>query len=1305
MSIKDRIYKINIKNNRLESRKNILIGELLYEGDLNLDALHPIETLSVVENEDVKKVYWADGKNQPRVININETTEIPYDNNSFDFIQNVNLEGGNAIVTKTELGGGIFPAGVIQYALTYFNDYKQESNIFYISPLLYSTHSNRGADADDKISNSFNIVVIKPDIRFKYVRIYSIMRTSIDATPLVKRVIDLPITYTKGGGEIIGTMPIDFTDNNTLGNIVDPIELLYVGGEPLIASTLAAKDNTLFLGNIKLPRKPAGNILLSNGGTIQNEVLYSQVSFGTRKINTETNWGTYYGYKPNLLGSSSSMKSFKKNEWYRFGVSFQHVSGKWSEPIFLNDAKNNSNVSLTTFNSTNKITTINGCIARVRINNNNNLTQELINNGYIAAKGVVVYPSINDKSVICQGIANSTLFNVSDRYTNSPFAISSWYFRPLRSGATISTNNKLKGSVTTFQHLYGLPPSRFSNCEIQTTADNPNPYDITISKDKFVDQNSHLFYVDQSIITLHSPDIEFDDTIKNLNMDGLKLRIVAFAALTGFSSNYDLTTSTGPLSITAPGFLKVGISSPNCDNVYGANALISVPAWIDGISTSDNNPKAFPLFPWQANRPLNLTSSSDTVKTAIIAQKKMSNFKYSAYNLYISTAEQEAKGIFTLDDVKIASSTETDIIKLDYKKRTSENPGQVTYAYNIDKVINFSKTKDVNGYPITILKGYSVSNGIVESINNDYEETSTKVLDPVRIRYKSTPHAVVRLGTGDSINTYNILPATDEANQSLLARYNTKIIPYWGEYQFVKQDIITLSDSYASGLWLVELYREDDTIINRFGGESAAAFEANEWVTGGPTTILDPNQSYINLNFTEGDTYVQRYDCLKTYAYSNDDVQTLSDTLSFICETRVNLDMRYDRNRGNTNSLVSSPLNTNLINPVYNQKNNFFTYRAIDYSKTKLDNFPSTVTWTRTKVFGELVDTWTNTTMASIIDVNTSLGSISSLKLFNNKIYGFQDSGIFNILSNSRVQVNPSDNIPIEIASSNKVEGVRYISQNVGVSNKWSIVQGSSSLYFIDDLTKSIFSIKDDLIDISSKCGMSSFMKTSINSSLSWDPYTFNNFIASYDSIYNDVYFTNKYYCFNYNEKFDSFISFFNYERTPYMFNIWNGFMAIGQTKRGTASDNPYYLWNQNSGSYNEYFNVARPSYTTLIVNKDITLNKTFNNIEFRSDSFTNVDSDKWNITPTTSFNKIEAWDEYQYAYNDLKVNINLPSNLKQKFRVWRINMPRFIDTTKKVGILNSSKLTNSWIYLKLSTDSNSRLKTVLHDVIVNYSY
>lgn len=161
-----------------------------------------IKGIFCYENSELQKVYWVDGVNQLRYINIadsniyhknnNPTGKLPitseiYMNSSPEF----KLE--HTITVERITGGGIFTAGVIQYAFTYYMKYGAETSIVDMTPLYYIGDSNRGLEADETVGCSFRIKIDKPDYRFDYIRLYSIQRTSINGTPIVKIVKDIAL--------------------------------------------------------------------------------------------------------------------------------------------------------------------------------------------------------------------------------------------------------------------------------------------------------------------------------------------------------------------------------------------------------------------------------------------------------------------------------------------------------------------------------------------------------------------------------------------------------------------------------------------------------------------------------------------------------------------------------------------------------------------------------------------------------------------------------------------------------------------------------------------------------------------------------------------------------------------------------------------------------------------------------------------------------------------------------------------------------------------------------------------------------
>ena len=1373
----DRIYKLWFNN-------GVLTGKRLFRGNLGFNYKHPIETISFYENADIRKVYWTDGLNQPRVINIAAASDVvsKWNTDSFNFVRALSLNE-EITIERNIVANGSFAPGVIQYAFTYFNKYGQESNIFYTSPLYYISYNNRGASPEDKVSNSFNIEVVNVDRRFDYIRIYSIHRTSINATPDVRRVVDLapPINIAK----------VTYTDNGSSGDSVDPTELLYIGGEEVVFGTMTQKDNTLFLGDIETKRKTLDS-------TIRSFFKGKSITFSTynKSISSPEAKG-YYPYSNQLKMNSYQFKTFKYLEYYRFGIQAQHYTGKWSEPIWINDVRNTVHID-TTFYSSNNI----GLPVAEFTLNDSTIINRLLDNGYVRIRPVVVYPTINDREAVCQGILCPTVYNISDRFGNSPFAQSSWFTRPnapfdeykafhynqnnegawggdwgglgqlsgnpsAYSRAGIMSNNRTivtfegtqhnidivnKGAWAEFRHNRPIPDNSNRNAEIQCIWNPPSgPYvdDTATDSDvaSWVSNNAENYYIDQSILTFHSPDIEFDNEVRSIDTSGLKLRIVGMVPLTAFASDIDIQTST-PVnnfydsSELPAGFYKEPIGAENDfsydgigvhlgDSHFGWRGLISGAFWFDELTaykkdTGNTNhlTTGFVVYPWHRNGSLNNTKyATNGYRSAMLDKKKMSNMRYSYKSVYLDSGNiwnAYVSGSSTrtgISGVAVFDSNEVSLVRLP----AQENSGltDINYYGNVDKLLTISRIGDKkDGYPIMTTGVQSAETNAHTLFSSGYIQIDSRFTDqitgtdPVRIKYKSTPHAVLALNYTTS-GAQRILPniKDGEFNNTWFVNAQDSGAPsgqhmYWdksGRAKSVSQDTIIAAPrgpifdvlSIQHGwLWLGELY--NDNVQNRFGGQTEEAFENNTWLPcGDPISLVDTNngvKSSITIKWEEGDTYFQRYDHIKTYPFTLEDQNAVTDIVSFMCETRVNIDGRYDRNRGQTSSFSITPENFNLMNDVYSQPNNFFNYRTINPNKLNLDNFHNSITWTKTKTAGELVDTWTNITLASTLDLDGDKGTVRALRRFNNNIFAFQDRGISQILYNENMQISSTDGVPIEIANSGKVNGKRYISDRIGCTNKWSMCETSNGIYFIDDITKGIFLFNGQLDNLSDRLGFHSWISRASDSIDIWNPVDFDGFVTYYDKVNGDVFFISKDECLAFSEPLGQFSSFYSYEKMPYFTNLEDRGIAFNVEGTGTL----YRPWLHNEGDYNMFFGVYQPFYTTVIANPDMPVDKIFNNLEFRSDSW-----DKSDNLLNTTFDTLTVWNEYQQGTSILNNILGRPSDLKKKFRIWRANIPRAsaIGSTKK----GRDRMRNPWLYIKLSMEEENVNKTVLHDMIVHY--
>lgn len=1313
---KDYIYK-------LEYSSEWTITEL-HSGDLGFDLSHPIEALGIYEAESIQKIYWVDGVNQPRVINIAATNAI-YNDESFDFLPTLKLNE-KVKVEKTYDYTGIFPAGIIQYFFTYSRNYGQESSIFYNTPILYLTDRYRGLPADGTSTCGFQITIDNIDTSFDKLNIYSVIRTSENGTPQTKLVTQIDIN---------GNDSAIFLDLNTTGTVIDPYELLYKGSEWISAYTMNHKDNTLFLGNIKLLRNPVSDSLreMVRVTSIEDGIYVSQ---GVDKRDLSINSG-YFPYHFEL--NNTPVSYFKKGEWYRVGLQFQDLHGKWSDPVYHDD------IEMQRYPSINSDDTLS--LPRLYIQLSNKVKELAKREGYIKVRPVVVYPEYGDKVCIAQGILNPTVFSFSNRYNNAPFAQPSWFFRTIgddtiegRDMHTLARSNSIFGEIQ-LQDNYKRKlegHNQFDEWKYATlkSGDTEESSDIDDKHYTGVIRNDN-FCVDANIVTLNSPDI--DDLTQEV-YDNLKLRIVGAVLTSGKKwGSYSVQTSTPSEGIEGCGFFNPDYSriTSNEDSILSAWPcyIDIVPKSLRGNSAWGDDSKAFsyPIYPWHRNGSLNCDIPGDS-RTALLKSKTLSNLTYiSAGDHYYFTNPWEAldEKSYLLTGISQVNITDPDGPSLSILQK-AENSSLLTkyqdikYFSNIDTVLfptwntyevylygdykedQLSQSNSIKILPVDkgeLRNRYDVSkfySAFYACYPNEYRipDLSTGSIgdqtprgsvsaDPVSMKYKSSKHAVFSFNWSKD-NRRTSLPLTVKAYQKQNTDPDYTGRPFWINPTEGNSHLIQLYNVFTTyqpeelpegnTIWIGELYK-DINIDNLFGGTSEYAIQNNTWYPCGEAVSLDEDVLYTN----EGDTFYQRWDCLKTYPYTEGDQNSIVEILSLFIESHKNIDGRYDRNRGKLDNTSMSPINFNLFNSSYNQKDNLFSYHILPSLYYSNLSFPNQVTWTETKAYGEDIDSWTKINLSSVLDMDGDKGSIQAIRRFNNSLISFQDSGIAEILYNSRTALSTTDGVPVELASSGKVEGKNYINSSVGCSNKWSIIEGKNGLYFIDDLNASINILSNGVQSLSNAKGFKVWAKS--NQSLNtWTPDAFDNFRTYYDKEKEDVYFVNKECCLCYSEILQEFTSFYSYEGVSLMTNIADKFISFRDGK----------LWLQNEGDYNIFFGEHKPYYVEYRITPSPYSDKVFDSIEYRADVFDTLD----NLTNYT-FDTLEVENEYQYGKADLNFDKWGISNLKRKFRIWRATIPR--DTKEDPRGLN--RIRNPWITLRLTKDTQGDVnRMTFHDLLVRYS-
>lgn len=1442
---------------RVEKNDNGFSYVILYrdkEGAnlLELNPDYPIQSFGYVESEFVQKVYWIDGKHQPRVINValpelkeitfqegeDLTDKLGYTQYSFDFVQSLSLK--ERVTVSQVYGSGSFAPGTIQYAFTYYNRYGSESNIFYTTPLNYISPYNRGGNPEEVIPVAFSIQLENLD-KFDYLRAYSIHRTSLDAIATVKLVGDYYIN---------GADTITIADDGVDGSIIDPTQLLYIGGEDIIPQTMCEKDGTLFFGSYKLNRPPVPDevkealssyVYIDPKDESEKIGTYGEILTKSRSVilpyTQSPDSQDYYYYYSQLRNTDTSY--FQPGEHYRLGIQFQHQSGKWSEPVCIH-------LDYTVPTSRTDVTDEDKLVStRPQVKNNvltlpfikyalsedfyypedpaeTPLSEILKQAGYKKARGVVVFPSLQDKKIVAQGILCPTVFNYNLRKEGLLHSQSSWFFRPnISFGNDFFTSENMwrsQGFYPECRHYCALKRSNTFGAEIQSNiplVKDGAPVQVDYNNVEEQQGVTDEYLIDQSILTFHSPDIEFNESINATSLEGCSLNIVGIAPIT--SSQGSLTLNTSSSNWRGRGFMqhRTQINCFNSDYKVAGKQFLTSPSYEDSNMVPNEHGEINPgdvtiflTYPWHRSGSLSNDYKRDG-RTGVLETKTIFNQRFSDSNIWLKQDYTQTGGI---ESPQIWRTEQASLIKV----------GNRPYLGNVDQLVY---------HPSFRIYTYSDSTGITSS--------STVNSEPIRVKYKSTTHAVISLQQPNSSTQYILPKIPNQLTSSVTAinggpkqEFNGASISYLhleyisntyvseeqgfehiivapnqpyslinllgihrigdiyssGNFQFIictyqsnsttgkfrkpnaeeirnkgidkgsvirvwdgnkyryleitalltshrgmvsykevtsnyteidpnKTVTITqaqlikssqvetekdIADFRGDFLYVGELVR--DTIVSPFGGYSEEQIaQTNTWIPASEPVDIETGANsgsgLFEIWFTQGDTFYQRYDCLKTYPYTRQDENQIVDIGSFMCETKINIDGRYDRNRGVLDNYTASPQNFNLFNNVYSQRNNFFSYKLFNKDYYKLSNFTNQVTWTKQKNNMEDVDAWTNVTLANTLDMSGQYGAVTSLNTFNESLVCFQEKALSQILFNSRAQIQASDGVPIEIANGYKVDGSRLYSSLVGCQDKSTTCTTPYGLYFIDYNTDTLWLFNGQLQDVSSSKGMQWWLRTLDNQ------YNDKNndstvlkgtrIISFYDNINQDLYLvpwnklnsdpSREIDVLCYSEKLQQFTSFFSYNGAKGMFNFEDGFYSLLTPVSGGVN-----LYQHFVGDYNNFYGEFKPFSFSFISNENPTLTKVFDTIEYRSDFYLDDSYPEIN----TSFNYLRVSNEYQdskeYRLDDC------PYKLRKKFRVWRAQLPRNYGTRERIR--------NPWTKITLGYDRKDSKKMILHDISVKYT-
>jgi hypothetical protein len=205
-----------------------------------------VKAVGRYESETIKKIYFADGLNPVRSINV-ATVSTTSPVNKFDLIPNFNISNPQFV----SFGSGKLTAGKIQYAYQMYDLngpetlFSPTSSLISISETSGQSGSNKtfkGSDLDENTGKGIRLSIFPPS-GFSRIRVVSIKYNSLNAIPIVSIIADQDISTTPS------TTYFYDTGISNLGSYTYE-EIAIVGRNVFSAAEIEEKNNYLFAANV-----------------------------------------------------------------------------------------------------------------------------------------------------------------------------------------------------------------------------------------------------------------------------------------------------------------------------------------------------------------------------------------------------------------------------------------------------------------------------------------------------------------------------------------------------------------------------------------------------------------------------------------------------------------------------------------------------------------------------------------------------------------------------------------------------------------------------------------------------------------------------------------------------------------------------------------------------------------------------------------------------------------------------------------------------------------------------------------------
>ena len=167
-----------------------------------------------------------------------------------------------------------------------------------------------------------------------------------------------------------------------------------------------------------------------------------------------------------------------------------------------------------------------------------------------------------------------------------------------------------------------------------------------------------------------------------------------------------------------------------------------------------------------------------------------------------------------------------------------------------------------------------------------------------------------------------------------------------------------------------------------------------------------------------------------------------------------------------------------------NKENDQRLFVPVDELTDTITKFPARILYSDIKIYQTDIDGFDSVRISNIYDLPETYGGITKIAVVGDRLYAVQRNGVASIPMGERV-IETTDSSQLAVRSGEVFSQPLYIDTLRGSQHLGSFVNTGNVLYFADNLNKAIYALSGNGLDIISGSGLSSELRTALDSSIS----------------------------------------------------------------------------------------------------------------------------------------------------------------------------------------------------------------------------